>query len=219
LAWPYDQVEYSEAVLAPLHYGARFRCRSDLLADPDSKPKTLKELQRETPFDSEVAERLSMAQIAGDYEAAMLSASLLEYMLRQAITTKFIPLGQDHLNGIFSDAGNGPLGTFSSKTKIAYALGIIGPETRLQIDRIRDVRNHFAHHKDVASFDHPSVSSICWQFKQLKALTDKQKMARLQTLTPKILYVQSCFYTSSGLAQYVAGIGAVNNVLPPIEPF
>jgi hypothetical protein len=58
-----------------------------------SKPKTLKDLKNEISSREEVMSRVALAQIASDYEAVMLSASLLEYMLMQAITTKFIPLG------------------------------------------------------------------------------------------------------------------------------
>jgi len=96
----------------------------------DSKPQTLKDLQKEIPSPDEVMRRLAMAQLASDYEAAMLPASLLEYMLMQAITTKFIPLGQDHLESLFSDGGKGPICPFSAKIKIAYALGILSSETR-----------------------------------------------------------------------------------------
>jgi hypothetical protein len=44
------------------------------------KPKTLKELQKEIPSSGDVGRRLAMAQVAEDYEAAMLSANLLEYI-------------------------------------------------------------------------------------------------------------------------------------------
>jgi hypothetical protein len=39
----------------------------------------------------------------------------------------------------------GPLGTFSSKIKMAEAMRIIGPATRANFDRIREIRNYFAH--------------------------------------------------------------------------
>ena len=81
------------------------------------KPKTLKELQKEIPSSGDVGRRLAMAQVG----AAMLSANFLEYMLKQAIT-KFIWLGNDHLESIFSDGGNGPLSTFSAKIKLVHAL-------------------------------------------------------------------------------------------------
>jgi hypothetical protein len=162
----------------------------------DSKPKALKKLQKEIPSRHEIGQRLAMAQLAEDYEAAMLSASLLEFMLRQAITTKFIPLGNDPLESIFSDAGNGPLCTFSAKIKLAFALGIISIETRLQIERVKEIRNHFAHHKDRVSFEHPSVKAECEFFKQLQQL-------RYTELSPKLMYVQACFYLASKLKEYI----------------
>ena len=88
----------------------------------DSKTKNPQGLQKEIPSSGDVGRRLAMAQVAEDYEAAMLSANLLEYMLKQAIITKFIWLWNDHLEPIFSDGGNGPLSTFSAKIKLDHAL-------------------------------------------------------------------------------------------------
>jgi hypothetical protein len=169
----------------------------------DSKPKTLKELQKEIPSSDDVMRRLAMAQLASDYEAAMLPASLLEYMLKQAITTKFIPRGQDHLESLFSDGGKGPICSFSAKIKIAYALGILSSETRSQIERIRIVRNHFAHHKDKSSFDDDIVKVECLKFKGhkgLKNLREDLRKARESTITPKLRYIHACFFVCSALS-------------------
>jgi hypothetical protein len=156
--------------------------------DGDSKPKTLKEMQKELPTSVDVIGRLAIAQLAEDYEAAMLSASLLEYMLIQGITTKFIPLGNDHLDSIFSDAGNGPICTFSAKIKLTYALGIVSADTRVQTEIIKDVRNHFAHHKDRVSFEHPIVMAKCALFKQPKILNNEGEILRSSvTLTSKVI--------------------------------
>jgi hypothetical protein len=62
-----------EGGFALLRCGDLFLRRRRLLADPDSKPKTLKELKKELPSTNEIMERLAMAQLASDYEAAMLS--------------------------------------------------------------------------------------------------------------------------------------------------
>jgi len=88
----------------------------------DSKTKNPQGLQKEIPSTGDVGRRLAMAQVAEDYEAAMLSANFLEYMLKQAIITKFIWLGNDHLESIFSDGGNGPLSTFCAKINLVHAL-------------------------------------------------------------------------------------------------
>jgi len=185
----------------------------------DSKPKTLKELQKEIPSSTDVGRRLANALVAVDYEAAMLSANLLEYMLKQAITTKFIRLGNEHLESIFSDGGNGPLSTFSAKIKLAYALGIVSAETRLQIERVREIRNHFAHHKDKVSFKHPSVISVCSLFKKHKYLTDEQTIIMFKKTTPKVMYVQTCFLVALDLKNYIRRLGSGDPIKLPIDCF
>jgi Mannitol repressor len=188
----------------------------------DSKPKTLKDLQKEIPSREEVMRRLAMAQLAPDYEAAMLSSSLLEYMLMQAITTKFIPLGQDHLESLFSDGGKGPICPFSAKIKIAYALGILSSETRSQIEKIRIIRNHFAHHKDKSSFDDDSVRIECLKLKGhkgLKLLPEKYRKGRETTIPPKLRYVQVCFFVCSALSNYINTTGTLGDMRPPVDCF
>jgi DNA-binding MltR family transcriptional regulator len=188
----------------------------------DSKPKTLKDLQKEIPSADDVMRRLAMAQLASDYEAAMLPASLLEYMLMQAITTKFIPLGQEHIDSLFSDGGKGPICSFSAKIKIAYALGILSSETRSQIERIRIVRNHFAHHKDKSSFDDDAVKIECLKFKGhkgLKNLPEKFRKARESTITTKLRYVQVCFFVCSALSNYIIATGTLGDMRAPVDCF
>jgi hypothetical protein len=85
------------------------------------KPKTLKDYRRKSLL-AEMSVGVSQWRRSQRYEAAMLSANFLEYMLKQAIITKFIWLGNDHLESIFSDGGNGPLSTFSAKIKLVHAL-------------------------------------------------------------------------------------------------
>jgi Mannitol repressor len=187
-----------------------------------SQPKTLKELKNETPSREEVMSRVAMAQIASDYEAVMLSASLLEYMLMQAIKTKFVKLGKDHLDSLFSHDKNGPLCTFSAKIKISHALGILSSETRSQIEKITIVRNHFAHHKDKSSFDDDSVKIVCLKFKGhkgLKLLPEKYIKGREATITPKLRYVQVCFFVCSSLSNYINATGTLGDTRPPVDCF
>jgi hypothetical protein len=185
----------------------------------DSKPKTIKELQKEIPSIRDVGQRLAMALRAEDYKADMLSANLLEYMLKKAIITKFIPLGNDPLESIFSDGGNGPLSTFSAKIKLAYALGIVSAETRLQIERVKEIRNHFAHHKDKVSFKDPSVISVCGFFKQRKGLPLKESILTMKMPTPKVMYVQTCFFVALDFKMYIKRLGTIDPMELPIDSF
>lgn len=56
--------------------------------------------------------------------------------------------------------GNAPLGTFSSRVKLAYTLGLISVDEFHDFELIRRIRNHFAHTMS-ASFDDPAVQGRC----------------------------------------------------------
>ncbi len=53
----------------------------------------------------------------------------------------------------------GPLSTFAARIQVAFAMGIITPRMRHQLDLIRRMRNDFAHDWDAADFDHPRCAN------------------------------------------------------------
>ncbi len=55
---------------------------------------------------------------------------------------------------------NAPLGTFSTRTTAAFALGLITEREFKECDTLRRVRNRFAHEMQ-ASFDSQDVSDLC----------------------------------------------------------
>ncbi len=60
---------------------------------------------------------------------------------------------------------NSPLGTFSSRIKMAYYLGQISKVTRRDLDLLRKIRNKFAHHPTVTSFNDEDVANQCRELK------------------------------------------------------
>jgi DNA-binding MltR family transcriptional regulator len=52
-----------------------------------------------------------------------------------------------------------PLGTFSSRIKIAYALGIIGGKSRHDLDIVGNIRNAFAHGMRDLAFDTKEIAA------------------------------------------------------------
>jgi DNA-binding MltR family transcriptional regulator len=54
-----------------------------------------------------------------------------------------------------------PLGSFSSRIKLAYYLGKIAPSERKDLDGIRLIRNDFAHHAELLSFEDQSIRDRC----------------------------------------------------------
>lgn len=56
---------------------------------------------------------------------------------------------------------SGPLSTLSSRIKVAYSLGWIGPETFRDLNLLRKIRNDFAHLHKPMTFEDQSVQSRC----------------------------------------------------------
>jgi hypothetical protein len=59
----------------------------------------------------------------------------------------------------------GSFGTFSAKIIGAYALNLIGPTTKFDLDLLRFIRNQFAHSRVHLNFSMPEVTATCNQFK------------------------------------------------------
>jgi DNA-binding MltR family transcriptional regulator len=57
--------------------------------------------------------------------------------------------------------GTAPLSSFSAKIKLAFYLGKISKECRADLDTIRGIRNEFAHHAELMSFDDQSIADRC----------------------------------------------------------
>jgi hypothetical protein len=57
--------------------------------------------------------------------------------------------------------GDGVISRFSAKITVAFALGLIGPETRRDLTRIKDIRNAFAHARSDIDFSTPEISKKC----------------------------------------------------------
>lgn len=94
-----------------------------------------------------------------DRAAAIQAASLVECFTEQLLR----PFMKEDsvVEGLFN--GYGPLGTFSARSDIAYAFGIIDNVMHRDLEYIRKIRNHFAHNPTEASFDKAPVKDWCAQ--------------------------------------------------------
>jgi len=72
---------------------------------------------------------------------------------------------------------NAPLGTFSARIKAAYALGLVTKDQFLDLERLRKVRNDFAHSWVPLSLEHP----------KLAAAVNAMSYSRLDERFPKTL--------------------------------
>jgi hypothetical protein len=91
----------------------------------------------------------------------MLGASYVEKALEVAIMSRLTPLTPNERKGIFSYESRGPLSDLSSRIKLAYALDVVGPKTRDDLEHVRAVRNSFAHALRPVGFELKEVSDVC----------------------------------------------------------
>lgn len=98
-------------------------------------------------------------QSGDDRTAGIIAATTIDVSLERAIRTRFRPLKPSDSDAIF--AGTGPLSTFSGKIQIAYAMGLIGPQTRHDFTTIKDIRNVFAHSTRNYSFQTKQIYDRC----------------------------------------------------------
>lgn len=88
-----------------------------------------------------------------DQAAAIMGVALLDNTLQTAILVKLVQPN----TGLF----DGPLSSFAAKIKLAFALGLYGPETRDDLDLMRAIRNTFAHSAREVTFATPEIEAAC----------------------------------------------------------
>ena len=93
-----------------------------------------------------------------DRGAAVLAGSYLDSLLEDMLRAKLVP--GDYLESLFDDA-RGPVGSFYSRTLLAYALGLLPPEVEHDLHLIRRIRNKFGHSPKILSFQTAPVSDQC----------------------------------------------------------
>jgi hypothetical protein len=116
------------------------------------KTRSLRDALNDIPTDDEQMEiliGLGDSNIS-DEATVVVGGAILEFVLRDAIARHFRKdANQKEVSKLFKFESNGPLSDFSSKIKLAYALGIGKEKTREDLDKIREIRNYFAHTLDL----------------------------------------------------------------------
>lgn len=77
-----------------------------------------------------------------DRGVCIMASDLLDNLLKELLNLKL--LGSNNLKKDLFDY-SGPLGTFSSRQKLAFSIGLIHRETFDDLEIIRNVRNKFSH--------------------------------------------------------------------------
>ncbi len=99
-----------------------------------------------------------------DRSAALLAAALLDAQLESLFRAR-LKQHQDRLLGF-----DGPLATFSTRIKLAMALGWIDQDVEGDLDIIRNIRNRFAHSfEQDLTFEETEIKGWCSSLRTIQA--------------------------------------------------
>jgi hypothetical protein len=101
-----------------------------------------------------------------DRSAAIVAGSFVEATLRAAIEAEWDIPSNSVRERIFK--GYAPLSSFSAKIEIGSVIGLFGPKTHGDLNRIRKIRNEFAHFLNPLSFATPHIARLCEQLQLRK---------------------------------------------------
>ncbi|MFY8097859.1 MAG: MltR family transcriptional regulator [Flavobacterium sp.] len=97
-----------------------------------------------------------------DRGCCLMAVSFIENEIEILISQKLVG-SEKFIKNLFEF--NGPLGTFSSKIKMAFALGFISKSTMDNLELIRKVRNDFGHTYEPINFDTENIRQRIMQLK------------------------------------------------------
>lgn len=102
-----------------------------------------------------------------DRAAGILAGSFVECSLRDFLLAFLI---NDAAVCELFDGPYAPLSTFSARAKLCFAMGLISKGFLRNLDIVREIRNHFAHHPLATSFANPEVEHLCFELSLAKIL-------------------------------------------------
>lgn len=90
--------------------------------------------------------------------------------------------------------GDAPLSTFSSKVRMAYAMGICGPKTRDLLVPVQAIRNAFAHSRRPLRFNTPEVAAVVKRLAETDfVLTDAIFKPMPEDASPRDIFKRAVF--------------------------
>ncbi|MBI2448352.1 hypothetical protein HYV44_02210 [Candidatus Microgenomates bacterium] len=130
-----------------------------------------------------------------DRGIVLIISTLLEEYLTELLEKKFIDDKKETdeiLNGPLA-----PIGSFSSKIKLSYCLGLINKQDRDNLNTIRKIRNKFAHNIESSSLNDEDV------VKEIKKLN----FVRIgpEDDLPKFILIDAAYFFSGYLSGIIVG--------------
>jgi DNA-binding MltR family transcriptional regulator len=97
------------------------------------------------------------------------AAAILDNQLERALKRAMRPLSNNMYERLFDSFR--PLNSFSSKIVMAYALGIISVDLYEELEKIRHIRNQFAHSSGILHFGSPEVEPMFLALKRTSTVS------------------------------------------------
>jgi hypothetical protein len=168
--------------------------RVSSMAAKSSSLARLKALAKEIPDEPKIRGLLRVIEnrhLGSDYAVAIIGASLIERALQAAILSRLVPLGEDDRNRVFNFEQKGPLADMAARNRMGAALGLYGPDTFKDLEKIRAVRNLFAHAPTLLGFDNKEIAQACLNFNLLEFVFKHEGKTHHKE-PPKTAYVPAC---------------------------
>lgn len=126
-----------------------------------------------------------------DRGCALMAAAFLDSQLEELLRLCLVP-DKDVSEELLS--ASKPLGTFSARIDMAYALGKIGPKARRDLHLIRKIRNDFGHDPNPIDFSLPLIANRC---RELHFTHHDKKAKSRSRFTNAVHGVLACIHSST----------------------
>jgi hypothetical protein len=151
------------------------------------KPAALAALRRLAvqPFtDDNFRAVLDSLKGESDRAAVIIAGSLLEDELGKLIGKVMRQLAADDRQRLFGF--DGPVGTFSNRILLAYALRLIDSNDRRQLDLLREMRNACAHSRVPLTFETPELRDVA------RLMAPEEIRAGLEGVKLRATFILTC---------------------------
>lgn len=129
---------------------------------------------------------------------AILGAALVEHELESELRLRFRRKDDSTWKDLSADSG--PLGTFNQKIIAAYGFGILDGITKDGMNTVRNIRNAFAHSRQLIEFDHKLIVSelrkITLPMNKRAKMYEDLSLAQSLEKGPRTSYIVLCFTLS-----------------------
>lgn len=151
-----------------------------------------------------------------DSECAIIGASYIDKCLYNLLYNN-IPLGdKKFIEDILFQVDQGPLGNYSARNKICYALKLFNEEIYKEIKNIGCIRNRFAHNYLVANFSDSDVIKFCNKLMLWERRFPPFEVKKINDLKPNLsneISRKIFIYSSITVIEEILTKGLINRVL------